>query len=219
MILVAACSWASPGANPYQGSPAAAVAHYADIPAGVRATLQARIERRQYDDVAAITRDGIQGQHEYTGLSDMHFGKRTICGRPDRSGWPDGMTERGLVYCEAEHCIIVPTVCRNVSRVTRIKHVPPMTEAPASGGGGLVLDAPTWAAAPSFATVVHADPLPTPVVVSRAAADAPVIQWGAPVGPIYLLAPSAPIPEPGRWLLMLAGLLGMAAVKWRRDDV
>ena len=29
------------------------------------------------------------------------------------------MQERGLVYCESGQCILVPTVCRNVSRIAR----------------------------------------------------------------------------------------------------
>jgi hypothetical protein len=227
VVLLATCSWASPGANPYQGAPAAAVDHYTDIPVAVRDRLKARIERRQYDDVAAITRDEIRGAHEYTDLREMHFGRRTVCGQPDRSGWSDKMVERGLVYCEGGHCLIVPTVCRNVSRVTRV-HQLDREPVPAgsgggnagdggSGGGGLALGAPVWAEAPSFEAVASADPLPVPAVVSRAVADPPVIYWGAPTGPIYLVAATAPIPEPGRWWLMLLGLVGLALYKrWVR---
>jgi hypothetical protein len=36
-----------------------------------------------------------------------------------RARWTDRMHERGLVYCEQGHCILVPTVCRNVSRIDR----------------------------------------------------------------------------------------------------
>jgi len=43
------------------------------------------------------------------------------------------MQERGLVYCDSGQCILVPTVCRNVSRITRAGVSPDHAEAPAPG--------------------------------------------------------------------------------------
>jgi hypothetical protein len=43
----------------------------------------------------------------------------------------------GLVYCEQEHCLIVPTVCRNVSRVTRTGVPPVLPPVEIPGGTGL----------------------------------------------------------------------------------
>lgn len=139
-IILATCAWASPGHNPYQGEPAAAVDRYTDIPVTTRDKLKARMRDRRFDDFAAITRDAIKGDYEYERLRDMHFGKRTVCTQPDRSMWSDSMVERGLVYCEDGHCIIVPTVCRNVSRVTRVKPLTLPAPSPAPGPAIVNLD-------------------------------------------------------------------------------
>lgn len=118
--VVPHCSWDRPGANPFMGDVVAAVDRYRDIPDSVRATLKQRIAARQYDEVATIRRDEVVGAYRYADLRDMHFGGGTICRSVTRTRWKDGIEERGLVYCEAGHCIIVPTVCRNVSRITRV---------------------------------------------------------------------------------------------------
>lgn len=128
------CSWDSPGTNPYGGELAAAVDRYTDIPEPTRAALKARMASQRYDDVAVIGRDHISGTASYgPELRDMHFGNGRLCRTVTRQRWAAGAEERGLVYCEAGHCLIVPTVCRNVSRVTRR---PATTQQPGSGGGG-----------------------------------------------------------------------------------
>jgi hypothetical protein len=115
------CSWDRPGANPFMGDVVAAVDRYTDIPAPVRARLKARMEARQYDEIAAIRRDTVTGKRKYAPeIRDMHFGQGTLCRTVTRSKWSDDTVERGLVYCEAGHCILVPTVCRNVSRIKRL---------------------------------------------------------------------------------------------------
>lgn len=117
---VTLCSWDRPGHNPYTGDAAAALNRYPDIPADVRARLRSRMEAHRYDDVAAITRDAIVGRHAYQPqIRDMHFGASRVCREVSRAGWPASMQERGLVYCESGHCILVPTVCGNVSRIAR----------------------------------------------------------------------------------------------------
>jgi PEP-CTERM motif len=118
--VLAQCSWDRPGANAFQGDVVAAVDRYSDIPAAVRQALKKRMAARRYDEVADITRDDVVGTTGlYSNLRDMHFGQGTLCRSITRSNWKPETKERGLVYCEQEHCIIVPTVCRNVSRVTR----------------------------------------------------------------------------------------------------
>lgn len=115
---LAACSWNAPGHNPFMGDVVAAVDAYQDIPAGTRARLQQRMASRSYDEVVRIRRDSIEGRRAYrSDIRDMHFGTGQRCASVDRSGWSDRAEERGLVYCEAGHCILVPTVCRNVSRI------------------------------------------------------------------------------------------------------
>jgi hypothetical protein len=113
-----ACDWNAPGHNPFMGDVVAAIDAYQDIPAAVRARLQQRMARRAYDEVVRIRRDSIDGRRSYRSeIRDMHFGNGQRCATVDRSAWTAQAVERGLVYCEAGHCILVPTVCRNVSRI------------------------------------------------------------------------------------------------------
>jgi hypothetical protein len=139
------CSWDRPGVNPFMGNVVAAVDRYADIPAPTRAALKARMAKRQYDDIATITRDGIAGQQRYTDLRDMHFGGGRVCQTVTRERWTPSTQERGLVYCEDGHCIIVPTVCRNVSRVTREPQARAANEG--TGADGSATESPQMLAA------------------------------------------------------------------------
>lgn len=120
MEQVARCNWDSPGHNPFMGEVVAAIDRYSDIPTPVRMKLKQRMHKRQYDDLVDIRRDSITGRHQYEPtIRDMHFGLDRVCRQVTRANWSTKMQERGLVYCEAEHCILVPTVCRNVSRIER----------------------------------------------------------------------------------------------------
>lgn len=127
------CSWDRPGVNPFMGDVVAAVDRYQDIPAATRAKLKERMRARQYDDIAVIERDSIHGQASYgSDIRDMHFGQGSICRTVTRAKWTPTMQERGLVYCEDGQCILVPTVCRNVSRISRLNR--PAAIAPAQAG-------------------------------------------------------------------------------------
>jgi hypothetical protein len=69
-----------------------------------------------------------------------------------RAKWKQDHQEMGLVYCEGQTCILVPTICNNVSRVKRLPESAmttgahrsssqagnsiPVIEEPAGGGGG-----------------------------------------------------------------------------------
>ncbi len=120
MERVAACSWDRPGHNPFMGDVVAAVDRYTDIPTAVRVRLKQRMQARQYDDFVDIRRDSISGRTAYEPtIRDMHFGLDRVCRQVTRERWSAQMHERGVVYCEQEHCILVPTVCRNVSRIHR----------------------------------------------------------------------------------------------------
>lgn len=162
------CSWDHPGAGAYVGSMAAAVDRYTDIPQPVREALKARMAKHQYDEIAAIRRDSITGRSRYAPeLRQMHFGAGQVCGTVTRSRWADSAVERGLVYCESGQCLIVPTVCRNVSRVTRL--------GPAEAVG---VDKDAAPGAPG------ADP--TPRVVASASNPAPELQFEPPgAGPSF----------------------------------
>lgn len=109
------CDWTHRGRDPYVGTMTAAVERYRDIQPDVQRRLATRMERHQYDEVVPIRRDGAVG---YGPLYDMHWGAGRVCRGPVWTGaWAAHDEEIGLVYCEAEHCLIVPTVCRNVSRI------------------------------------------------------------------------------------------------------
>ncbi|KQV52939.1 hypothetical protein ASC95_09130 [Pelomonas sp. Root1217] len=115
------CSWDRPGVNPFMGDVVAAVDRYQDIPAATREKLKARMKARSYDDIAVIARDAITGKANYAPeIRDMHFGPGAVCRTVTRSKWTATTQERGLVYCEDGQCILVPTVCRNVSRIRRL---------------------------------------------------------------------------------------------------
>jgi hypothetical protein len=119
------CSWDRPGVNPFMGDLVAAVDRYKDIPAATRAKLKARMTERQYDEIVDIHRDSIVGRYDYgTEIRDMHFGAGSVCKTVTRGKWTEQTLERGLVYCEDGQCILVPTVCRNVSRISRGKLKP-----------------------------------------------------------------------------------------------
>jgi len=120
MERVNACSWDRPGHNPFMGDTVAAIDRYIDIPTPVRVKLKLRMQARQYDDLVDIRRDDISGRARYEpAIRDMHFGLDRVCRQVTRERWTAQMHERGLVYCESGHCILVPTVCRNVSRIER----------------------------------------------------------------------------------------------------
>jgi hypothetical protein len=156
---LAACSWNSPGHNPFMGEVVAAVDHYADIPADVRERLKQRMAERRYDDLVTIRRDSIVGRETYDpGIRDMHFGERSVCAQTTRAGWSAETRERGLVYCESGHCILVPTVCRNVSRIDRLapKRVAEPSVPGGPSGGELLFDPPAAGPQPpdSFAGLI-----------------------------------------------------------------
>jgi hypothetical protein len=157
------CSWNHPGVNPFMGDVVGAVDRYADIPAPVRARLKERIARRDYDDIVSIKRDSIRGKADYgNAISDMHFGTHQVCHSVTRAEWTAQMEERGLVYCEQGQCILIPTVCRNVSRIARND----------AGGTRPANATGPVAAAPADAAVddpaLFADPLALPAFGSEA---------------------------------------------------
>ena len=102
-----------------------AVDNFKNLPAVEREVIKKKMESRKYDDIVLITRYGVSGttQGYADSLEFMHYGdpgRSVICKKISRSKWPTGHTERGLVYCDqGEYCVVVPTVCRNVSLIKR----------------------------------------------------------------------------------------------------
>ncbi|WP_193315582.1 MHFG family PEP-CTERM protein [Janthinobacterium aquaticum] len=112
------CNWNRPGVDPFMGDVVAAVDRYTEIAPAVREELKQRMRDRQYDEIVVISRDAITGKERYDArISQMHFGQGRVCKNVTRAGWSDTMRERGLVYCVKGECILVPTICRNVSRI------------------------------------------------------------------------------------------------------
>lgn len=216
------CSWDSPGHNPFTGDVAAAVYRYKEIPRSIADRLSARMAKQQYDDVAKITRDQIKGEARYTDLRRMHFGKRSVCaGAVSRTKW-GSRVERGLIYCEETHCIIVPTICNNVALVTKVppaaraRSAPPVAEPPAL----LPADPEAEVVGPGFVIQMPAQVL----VPGPSLQDSPSIYSVPYMGqPHYFFVPymlprfdgvpvpgTSPVPEPATWLLVAAGLAGLA---------
>lgn len=189
------CSWDRPGKNPYMGELPSAVDRYTDLSAEVRTKLKDRIAKQQYDDVVEIRRDGIVGGGKFTYASqirDMHFGdKGRMCSTVTRQRWTATTTERGLVYCESGQCVMVPTVCRNVSRVAAKPVAVPMAEK----SGAIP---PPEPAAPTAAVAAKPDgaavPVPTPAPVIIAGTPGPTFADVAQ-GPVFAF-PSGPVGTP-----------------------
>lgn len=117
---IARCDWNRPGVNPFMGDVIAAVDRYTDMSPALRERFKERMRARNYDELVTIKRDTISGKGQYgTEIRDMYFGNGRVCRQVSRAGWSADMQERGLVYCEQNQCILVPTICRNVSRISR----------------------------------------------------------------------------------------------------
>jgi len=242
-VTLRVCSWDRPGVNPFMGDVVAAVDHYSDIPAATRAKLKARMERRDYDEIAVIERDRITGMAQYSPeITSMHFGQGSVCKTVSRAKWTDKMQERGLVYCEDGQCILVPTICRNVSRIRRTADAP-LTIAPAAGNAPgpetpdqpLAFDPPgAGTPTPPGAPGSFVNPGPSVTPASVTPSIAPPITAGSPIStppivptslPPTSLPPGNPptvvipaVPEPGTWMTLLAGLAAVALMTRRRQS-
>lgn len=233
------CEWQSPARDPYTGDVPTAVDRYTDIPNATRERLKARMTKFAYDDIVAIRRDSIEGNFAYEpALLDMHFGKRRICGEVTRKTWKADHEERGLAYCEGGHCVVVPLVCRNVSRIIR----KPTGSIASRGGPGvpshpgepLTFEPPAAGMPPDTTAPPEVEPLTrtplalvpptseTPGTALPPALPAPVAALPSTPGstpvmpPLPHLPPLAPpVPEPATLLLWAAGLAALAA-RWRR---
>ncbi|MDE2300428.1 MAG: MHFG family PEP-CTERM protein [Burkholderiales bacterium] len=182
-LIQPSCAWNRPGHNPFMSDVVAAVDDYRDIPPEVRSRLKERMARHDYDDIVRIRRDSITGRGTYGAtIRDMHFGTHQMCSSVTRAAWSERMQERGLVYCEGRQCILVPTVCRNVSRISRAAVEAEHVEAP---------DDPADKGTVAPAEVAATDPAPQPLSKPLAIEGPP--SFAGPPGPLgEPVAPSAP---------------------------
>jgi hypothetical protein len=225
------------------GNVVAAVDRYKDIPAATRTKLKARMAARQYDEIATIRRDSIEGLARYApDIRDMHFGQGQVCSTVTRARWTQQMQERGLVYCEDGHCILVPTVCRNVSRITRLRPAPtpqpvgdePIDISPSAGGWGAPADHPATGPGlrlPAWTSpleVAQSSPAAGPLLVitqpeadSTVAAappawmDRPLPDLTPQPAPLILPAPTPPVPELATWAQLASGLAAILFIATR----
>ena len=217
------CSWDRPGVNPFMGDVVLAVDDYKDIPESTRLKLKKRMADRQYEDMVTIKRDSIEGKSDYGAeIRDMHYGASgNVCRTVTRKKWTSEHAERGLVYCEDNHCIVVPTVCRNVSRIKRLPPKP-VAALPIQAENIIAarseVDEPPLLIDPPAAGVV--DSLPSDrnsfAQVANLPTDSGSSNFTPPGGSPQIPAGSVtPVPEPQVWLMFLAGLAAMA-FKFRR---
>lgn len=226
---IASCSWDNPGHSPFMGDVVAAVDRYQDIPPEVRGRLKQRMQARQYDEFVTIRRDSIEGANAYDPrISEMHFGDGRVCRDIDRSRWTPQMTERGLVYCESGHCVLVPTVCRNVSRISRTTSAPPVVvaEGPPAGEEPLVFEPPGAGGGESFNDMVDQPPPGSPPPTPPPSTPWTPPPWWPPLTPPFVPPlppgpppvpppPPPPIPEPETYAMWLVGL-GLLGWRVRR---
>jgi hypothetical protein len=234
------CSWDNPGANPYTGNSDAAIDRYTDIPDSTRVKLKRRVSYGNPDEMVVITRDAITGRHHYDPkISDMHFGKASVCSTVTRGKWSEKREEPAAVYCADKHCILVPKICGNVSRITRdpvVAAAPPpelprrVWEVPAHELG--LIDTP-----PAFDVFTMAEPVVIAPIVppARPLASAPVPipprdDWNPRPRPSTVLpppaggggpnpllpSPVAPVPEPETYAMLLGGLALMGVMARRK---
>jgi hypothetical protein len=218
-----------------------AVDRYTDLPADMRERLKARMARRAYDDMVSIRRDSITGHGRYgSTIRDMHFGTNKVCREVSRSGWSPQTVERGLVYCEREQCILVPTICHNVSRIVRAavadelatpEALPPAADVPPVlvAASPAARDAPPLSDAPP--PLDARAPLDASPPTGRESTSFAYLSGshgvpgggfvsggsssgGTPGVPIAVGGSVGPVPETETWILMLGGAAVLAA--WRR---
>ena len=239
------CSWAHPGANPYRGDPVRVLADF-DMPEATRAKLRALMQSHRTSDMATITRDDIVGASgAYIDLREMHSGGGHVCrGMVDRSAWSATRRERGLVYCADDACVIVPTICNNVSLVSRkpervaVLDDSPIDIEPAAGPRAAPPDTSTTPS-PAEGPLQFLQPtgggdvpaLPGAPGGERGSGGVPVpgpppIGGGFPccdTGPAFPIGPGPPgappvtsaVPEVPTGSLLVAGLVLLAALRRR----
>jgi hypothetical protein len=208
--ITATCNWGDRGLDPFMGDLPSAVDTYTQIPKSVREELKAKMRARKFDDTAHITAAGIRSDTwEYGPLRMMHFGNGSrLCGVVVTSAWPaNDPGERALIYTVGEWSIAVPSVCRNVSLITRgARLVPPpgIPPEPVSGGVGPVpvavpVTIPDVEPGPladllppqTFARLSSPEPLPQDEYPDRISAELTMFdlwQWRPLFGPLPALA-------------------------------
>lgn len=222
--------WSRPGAEPYTGTVADALAAMG-LPADVRDRLEARIALAQADGWAWFTPHGIVSDagDVFAPHFDMTTGNAIAPG--STVGFREG-AQAARMYRDGEFVVLIPTICRNATRAYPpgwpgpLPAGPGMPPAiPAPGPDALLPPGGWWPGAP-IPPVLHGEPgYPW-------APDTPALGWPlllpgvppagfGPGGPAYLdgpasapwPAPAVPVDAPAPLLLIAAGV---ALAAWRR---
>lgn len=185
------------------------------------------METRDVTENVTITRDAIEGSRTYDPqITAMHFGQRTICDRVTRDRWSETAREPGAVYCADSHCLLVPRICGNVSRIRIVGGGGGRAGAGLPGPTPLPPAAPAQPALPAPEIDVRiTDEIALLPSRPRAAAPAPA-PWQSPwadsgylwsVGVPLPQPPTtvSPVPEPSGWHMLAGGLLVGFAVRRR----
>ena len=119
------------------GDPVKAVDNYQDIPLETRNALKSAIAKKAYSAFIEIKRDSLGDGLFEPEITQMHFGKNKLCMTVDRSKWSPTAVERGMVFCADGYCLLLPTVCGNLSRIkpVPVKSLQPLE--PSAGGSAL----------------------------------------------------------------------------------
>ena len=227
MIDLPACEW-RPASNRSIVDPVAAVARL-DMPPPVRAVLVDKLRRHAFDDVVSITWATItsnSGQHQYAAaISNMNFARGRLCRSVTRSTWTVEQTEGALVYIVGDRAFGYAAACGNLFELTRLE--PPIAErqvpgadAPGATTAVGVLDAPPERSAFTAPVEAPAGPLDTFTMAPALGMVYPPFSYGPifyapPVfnPPCCALPPVPAVAEPETYLLILAGLALIAAVR------
>ena len=213
---VPVCSWDRPGADPYTGTAAAALARY-DMPEADRAALARKIAANDYYRIVGSTREGVTG---YRARRNMTFGRDRMCATVTTDRWADDEVQLGFVFVSGEQHVVKWFVCGNLEQLTpegpaspppAARHPTEWWDAPPAPGGsstpepgqGVVLP-PAGESSPPALAAGGTTPL-YPAIGT----------YSAPPGGFCPLpsAPIAPVPEPGTWALLVAGV---ALLSWWR---
>ena len=118
LASAAGCEWHRGAVAPQQDEPALQVERLKDLSPETRAALARKVRARRPDDTVVIARDGITGRQAYEAtLRDMQLGPR-MCADVARSSWAEDDSERAMVFCEQNECVLVTTQGHHLARVS-----------------------------------------------------------------------------------------------------
>jgi len=113
------CDWNNPGSNPYRGASIYSAVQSYGFPKESTDEIVWKIKANMTDAVIYVKRDSIESPFGIaSNLRDMHFGNNKRCnGKVIRNNWNSLDEKPALVYCSSQHCVAIPVVCGNISRI------------------------------------------------------------------------------------------------------